>query len=418
MLTVEWLILALTCLLSATGAVLLSRRRSSQFLLPLPEVPGDVLPEEQPLVPNPGRADVDMFSRAPVAIWTTDSQGRLAWCNDAYKSLCRWRDRNHMMGDDPVFHVGKATEPNDGPDRVALYARTSSEPEWYEITRTQHKGTCICYAQNVTALVGIEESKRTFFQTMAGTFAQLSIGLAIFDEQRRLNLFNPALVDLCGLPFAFLSSRPDLATFFDRLRETQSMPEPRDYAAWRSEMSDLARAAEEGRYQETWTLPSGSVYQVTGRPHPGGAIAFLFEDISAEVSLARQFRTELALFASVLDCDDEAVCVFTASEKAAFANIAFRKMWGIAPDHEVRGTPLADFCAEWSRVSCRELNAETIHHIAAAPSEGLLWEDLGPLPDGGRARLTSVRLPGGGLLIRMTSAAEIEPREQKGLATV
>ena len=59
------------------------------------------------------------------------------------------------------------------------------------------------------------------------------------------------------------------------------MPEPNDYSAWRAEMQDLARAAAEGRYQETWTLPTGSIYQVTGRPHPSGAIAFLFEDISA-----------------------------------------------------------------------------------------------------------------------------------------
>jgi hypothetical protein len=41
--------------------------------------------------------------------------------------------------------------------------------------------------------------------------------------------------------------------------------------------------------------------RVTGRPHPNGAIAFLFEDISQEVSLTRRFRTDLDLDRGILD---------------------------------------------------------------------------------------------------------------------
>ena len=40
-------------------------------------------------------------------------------------------------------------------------------------------------------------------------------------------------------------------------------------------------------------LPNGLTYRVRGRPHPNGALAFLFENISAEISLTRKFRTKL-----------------------------------------------------------------------------------------------------------------------------
>jgi hypothetical protein len=87
-------------------------------------------------------------------------------------------------------------------------------------------------------------------------------------------LFNPALIDLTALPADFLSARPNLLSFFDRLRDHRMMPEPKNYGSWRHQMADLVAAAADGRYQETWSLPSGAVYSVSGQPHPDGAVAF------------------------------------------------------------------------------------------------------------------------------------------------
>jgi len=53
-------------------------------------------------------------------------------------------------------------------------------------------------------------AQRNFVQTLTKTFAQLSIGLAIFNRERQLVLFNPALIDLTALPADFLTGRPHL----------------------------------------------------------------------------------------------------------------------------------------------------------------------------------------------------------------
>ena len=55
----------------------------------------------------------------------------------------------------------------------------------------------------------------------------------------------------------------------------------------------MIAAATDGRYQETWSLENGQTYSIRGRPHPDGATAFLIEDITAEVTLTRNFRAEL-----------------------------------------------------------------------------------------------------------------------------
>ncbi|MEK9704965.1 MAG: diguanylate cyclase, partial [Paracoccaceae bacterium] len=57
----------------------------------------------------------------------------------------------------------------------------------------------------------------------------------------------------------------------------------------------MVAVATEGTYTEIWNLPSGATFRISGRPHPDGALAFLFEDITAEVSMSRRFTAEFEL---------------------------------------------------------------------------------------------------------------------------
>ncbi len=168
------------------------------------------------------------------------------------------------------------------------------------------------------------DNQRNFVQTLTKTFAQLSVGLAIFDADRRLVLFNPALHDLTLLPAEFLIARPTLFSFLDRLRDHQMIPEPKDYSSWRDQMGALESAAAEGSYHETWPLPNGQTFRVTGKPHPNGAIAFLLEDISDEVSLTRKFRSQIDISAAVIDNLETAICVFSSSGSLVLANECHR----------------------------------------------------------------------------------------------
>ena len=165
-------------------------------------------------------------------------------------------------------------------------------------------------AVNVDGLIAAETAQRKFVQTLAKTFAQLSTGLAIFDRNRRLVLFNPALIDLTSLPPHFLSAQPNLQSFFDRLRDNRIMPEPKDYSSWRRQIADLVVKSSDGRYQETWRLPNGLTYRIVGRPHPDGAIAILIEDISVEVSLTQRFKGQLELRNIAMEAMEDALVCF------------------------------------------------------------------------------------------------------------
>tara|TARA_R110002049_G_scaffold117332_1_gene270415 strand:- start:24858 stop:26396 length:1539 start_codon:yes stop_codon:yes gene_type:complete len=281
----------------------------------------------------------------PNPSWQTNAGGRIIWHNQAYATLKKLAaDQPDSAGTD----LFSRTDPNH-PARVSLAVGDSAEPDWYALSQTTIDDNTVHHATCINAVIEAEDAKRTFVQTLAKTFAHLSIGLAIFDRKGQLALFNPALMDLTGLPAPFLSARPTMLSFFDQLRETRRMPEPKNYLNWRQEIADVIAAATDGRYQETWSLESGQTYSVMGRPHPDGATAFLIEDISADVALTRNFRAELELGQNLLDHIDDGLAVFTASGVLTFCNASYRDLWGQSPDSSFADITITDSVTLWRR---------------------------------------------------------------------
>lgn len=284
---------------------------------------------------------------APYPIWLTDATGQVSWRNQAYDDL-EAAAYPEAQDQAPVLFDTEANNIQPGRTvRLSIPNKADDHLEWFSVTATEAPDSTIFHAINIDAVIQAEAAQRNFVQTLAKTFAQLSIGLAIFDRNGQLALFNPALVDLTSLPAEFLSARPDLLSFFDRLRDNRVMPEPKNYLSWRQEISNVIAAATNGSYQETWTLDSGHTYRVIGRPHPDGAVAFLIEDITAEVSLTRNFRAELELGQSLMDTFEDALVVFSSAGVLTFCNAAYGDMWKLDPGNTFADVTIVDSIKEW-----------------------------------------------------------------------
>ncbi|MGR3677250.1 MAG: PAS-domain containing protein, partial [Paracoccaceae bacterium] len=283
----------------------------------------------------------------PYPIWRENADGQIVWRNQAYEDMCQRRSGEQDKMDDPLFPQLKNPSVANSKARVSVPTPTKGQRLWFDVTAVEVGDEKLGFAADVNAVVDAEVAQRNFVQTLAKTFAQLSIGLAIFDRNRQLALFNPALIDLTSLPADFLSARPTLLNFFDRLRDQRVMPEPKDYNSWRQQFTELAEAASKGRYHETWSLPSGSVYSVSGRPHPDGAVAFLFEDITAEITLTRRFRAELELSQAVMDQLEQAIVVFSADGTLTYSNTGFHQLWEMDPDQSFAQTSIQDAARVW-----------------------------------------------------------------------
>lgn len=345
----------------------------------------------------------DALSLAPVPTWRTDRSGAVTWANTAYLALA---DRS-QDGQGLTWPLPRLFDTAEGRGRQ----RPQGGEGWYDVQSIPCEDDLLNYAFPADAVVRAESSLREFIQTLAKTFAELPIGLAVFDRQRQLALFNPALVDLTSLSGAFLSGRPTLFAFLDQLREARIVPEPKDYANWRRRMSELEKAAASGQYEETWTLPSGLTYKVTGRPHPDGAVAFLFEDISAEMSLTRRFRAEIELGQAVIDAMDEAIAVFSDSGELTMSNRAYARLWGIDPVATLGRVTIVDATRHWQAMTRPTSAWSDFRDIAGEPGAEPAWECRAALKDDRPILCRATRMARGAVLVRFSPLAEAPAQE-------
>ncbi|MCE8513082.1 PAS-domain containing protein [Ruegeria pomeroyi] len=366
------------------------------------------------LANDPRASDADplrlAMDQAPYPVWYLDSDGNIRWCNAAYVMLARKvRGRNPELFD-PLFpdrvDIGAPAKKA----RISIAIGETDAKLWFDVVIVKQNAGCLCYAMDINAVVDAEIAQRNFVQTLAKTFAQLSIGLAIFDRNRQLALFNPALIDLTCLPADFLSSRPEVSSFFDRLRNLNMMPEPKNYGGWRQQMNDLLQAASSGNYQETWSLPSGSVYSVSGRPHPDGAVAFLFEDITAEITLTRRFRSELELGQAVLDHLDAAIAVFAADGSLAFSNAAYHRLWKSDPDLSFAQVTIVDATRTWQDLCAATPLWGEIRDFVESRENRAEWGARVQLRSGAHLICTVSPIQNGSTLVSFSAPAETAAR--------
>lgn len=345
---------------------------------------------------------------APDPAWRTDPDGRVVWANRAYLDL----DAD-SAGDEAAtwplpVHFPDLPAPSQTPRqggrarRVRRGGAEGAAASWFNVTSVPTGTAQTHFAVPINPLVKAEHALNEFIQTLTKTFAHLPIGLAIFDRDRHLALFNPALVDLTTLSAEFLLARPSFFAFLDRLREARVIPEPKDYQNWRRRMMDLEHEAASGFYEETWTLPSGQTFRVTGRPHPEGALAFLFEDISAEITLTRHFRAELELGQSVVDAVEEAICVFSTSGDLILSNASFVTLWKVDPSSTLGQMTLRDTLKDWQAATLPSPVWGDLRDFVAEIGERAEWSADLTMLTGQPLQCRFVPLPGGETLVGFT----------------
>lgn len=335
----------------------------------------------------------------PYPAWLCSAAGEVLWENAAHSTL--------RAGSTEMTRTPLGVFDPDTSQRVK-HAPGTGPVQHFEVNGITHPLGVLHHASRIDDLVSAEQAKRQFVQTLSKTFAHLSIGLVIFNKDGHLAIFNPALLDLTGLSPEFLSRQPSLLSFFDQLRESRLMPEPKSYTHWRQEIRDVIRAAADGKYSETWSLEDGRTYKVQGRPHPDGATAFLIEDISAEMTLTRNFRKETELSQSLLDTVTDGIVVFSATGVLTYCNAPYRALWQHEPEQTFADVTLHDALMHWHSMCTTFPDPKTFEHRAKNPSAQDQSPDMLTLHDGRHIICDLHQVAGGTTVIRFRPAQTLQ----------
>ncbi|MDG2405084.1 MAG: hypothetical protein P8M25_09090 [Paracoccaceae bacterium] len=84
-------------------------------------------------------------------------------------------------------------------------------------------------------------------------------------------------------------------------------------------------------------------YQFKGRPHLGGALVFLFEDINAEISVKWKFPSKLDQFEAIIHNFDQVLAIFDAVGRMALSNSVYDALWSNGHDPNGAGSIIEAF---------------------------------------------------------------------------
>lgn len=348
----------------------------------------------------------EIAAKSPSLIWREDDAANVVWANAAYMLTA---GRLLPPGQDLVWPLPRifgrlAAAQGIAGQRQSL-AIPGQQESWFDLACIPNEAGRLVFATPCDAAVQAENSLRDFMQTLTKTFAQLPIGLAIFDHQRNLQLFNPALLDLTGLRVDFLSVRPSMTAFLDALRDGSMIPEPKDYRDWRNQIVSMERAAASGHYEEVWNLPDGQTFKVVGRPHPNGALALMFEDISSETLRTRRYRDDLELGQAVVDAIGSAIAVFSPSGQLVMTNAAYSGLWGHDPGESLTETGLHGLIDVWRKQTAPSQLWAEIEEFSATVGDRQIWSAEARLLDGRLLDCKIAPLAGGATMVSFTATA-------------
>lgn len=354
----------------------------------------------------------DVLAQAPMLIWRETEAGDVVWANGPYmlKAIATLTPGKELGWPLPRLFERQASQSGAHGQRASITVPGEAQ-DWYDLSGQQIGDERLNFALPADAAVNAESALRDFMQTLTKTFAQLPTGLAIFDRQRQLQLFNPALLDLTGLPVEFLSLRPSFLSVLDALRDRNMIPEPKDYRSWRRQLVEMEKAAASGLYEETWNLPDGQTFKVIGRPHPNGALALMIEDITNEVSRSRRYRSDLELGQAVIDEMDEAVAVFSASGQMVMSNMAYGLLWAHDPEGDLQNDSIRAIAGHWRTMTAAGGLWSEAEEFISTVGNRVSWKAETRLLDGrllhcrfaplsGGATLAAFRAQDGGDVVR------------------
>jgi signal transduction histidine kinase len=280
-----------------------------------------------------------LIEAAPFPMWHRGPDLKLALVNSAYVAAVEGQSAEEV-----VTRAVELVDAAEGrpPRATALSARDSGRIKTNVVPVTlggQRRTMRIVdvpmgehgvagYAFDIQDLEQTRAELDRFQDAQRELFDRLSAGVAQFAADRSLTFYNQPFLQFFALQPEWLADRPEFDRVLERMRDTQRVPEARDFPGWKNDRRAWFNAVDS--VEETWTLPGGQHLRVVAQPLPNGGLLLFFEDRTEQVQLSSARDTLIRVRAATFDNLFEAIGVFAADGRLHIWNQGFRDIWGLS----------------------------------------------------------------------------------------
>ena len=347
--------------------------------------------------PDANTNRLDELAICPFPIWKLDDENRLQFFNPAFTAA----GGNDWLLADIAANPSTAavrTRQNHRADRQRLFAPKISK--WFEILEVQRPDLGkIGFALPADDSVQAELANEKLRLVLTQTFAHISEGVAIFDTNRKLVIFNPALSDIFETDSVWFAGMPTLREFLDKLRSEHKIPTPHEFHDWRRLRNSMENVGLSENYQDIWQIPNGRTIRVNGRSHSVDSAAFIFEDVTEQTLTLGHLRNELALLNAIMPELSEGIAIFDLAGNLVCSNKALLEIWDETEARESGSGTLALLTNYW-RAKClpNSFWGELREFVGGYSARAPWYADLSHV-DGAFIRCSVSAMPDGSTLV-------------------
>jgi signal transduction histidine kinase len=338
-----------------------------------------------------------VLDAAPLAVWLRDSDGKLAWVNQAYVASVDAQDSSVVVkgaieiAGRAVLDTSRANSQTGCTGRIhAVIGGAMRTLDIFEVSLSD--GTA-GFAIDMSALEDAEKELDRHIKAHTSTLNKLDTAIAIFGPDQRLRFHNAAYANLWPLDPVWLDSYPTDGEILDKLRSQRCIPEQANYREWRTKQ--LAAYTTLETRESWWYLPDGRSLHVVCEQHPFGGVTYLYENATKEIQLESRYNELIGVQRETLDNLEEGIALLGSDGRMKLFNPAFAQFWNFdsgflesephIDDLAARGRRVAADTAAWDEVRFSVTRFEMERKPVSGKinaADRILQFTAVPLPDG------------------------------------
>lgn len=182
------------------------------------------------------------------------------------------------------------------------------------------------YAIDLTAIETAERELRRYIDAHKEVLESLSVGITIYNADRRLVFYNHAYARMYEFDEVFLNAQPSVGELLENLRTRSLLQETSNFPEFKKKIYQNFTSLISS-YQELVHLTDGRTIRIITSPHPLGGLFYIFENVTDALELERQYNTQIAVQKETLNSLHEGVAVFGRDMKLKLVNQEFLNVW-------------------------------------------------------------------------------------------
>jgi PAS domain-containing protein len=267
----------------------------------------------------------------PFPVWQRDEHTTLTFCNQAYVDACGAPLSTILQENRCLWMLDKSEENFPlllQPVKKTLFIQGKRKVYMFHEFQEPQSLHYFGFALDLSEADELQAKFHRHLSAYREVLDNISAGVTIYGPDRRIKYFNQAYARMFEMDQKWLLTEPTLGEVLDDLRARRLIPEQADYASYKKKELQVVTTLLSS-YQEMLYLPNERSIRKIAAPHPLGGSFYIFEDVTAALTLERQYNTQLAVQRATLDNLYEAIAVFGSDNRLRFANPAFARLWRV-----------------------------------------------------------------------------------------